>query len=200
MATESWDEYAAGWDENEAVVLYANRAFETLVQVADIAGASVFDFGCGTGLLSARIAGLAKRVVALDSSPKMIEVLAAKKIPNVEAAAGELTEDTFNQRDDFHSAFDVVVASSVCAFVPDFGRTLSLLKKLLRPGGVLIQWDWLKAEKDQGMGFTEQELRVAYRDAGLSVLSLSQPFGVGGEGEEQKVVMCVGQNVNNHSI
>lgn len=194
MTTENWDDYAADWDNNEAVVVYSKRAFESLIEVADIDGATVFDFGCGTGLLTAQIAAAATQVVALDSSAKMIEVLRGKNIANIEATAGELTEATLVQRDDFNSAFDVVVTSSVCAFVPDYGRTLGLLKKLLRPGGMLVQWDWLKTEPDQGMGFTEHELHVAYQEAGLTVRSISSPFSMGDKAGEQQVIMCVGQN------
>ena len=38
----------------------------------------VLDFGCGTGLLTEKIAPLVNEIVAIDSSPKMIEVLRKK--------------------------------------------------------------------------------------------------------------------------
>ena len=38
--------------------------------------------------------------------------------------------------------FDLIVASSVCAFVPDYQQTLSDLQLLLKEDGVFVQWDW----------------------------------------------------------
>jgi len=194
MATESWDDYAAEWDDNEAVVDYSIRAFESLGNVADIEGRRIFDLGCGTGLLTAQIAQSAERVVALDPSRKMIEVLRSKNFQNVEAIVGELTEATLQKRPDFESGFDLIVASSVCAFLPDYHTTLGLLRRLLKTGGLLVQWDWFKSDEDQEIGFTEGELLVAYQESGLRTLSVSIPFGLNGEGREMKVIMCVGKN------
>ena len=66
VVSESWDQYAAEWDTNPAVILYAQKAYETLTGVVDPVGLDVLDFGCGTGLLTEKIAAVANRIVALD--------------------------------------------------------------------------------------------------------------------------------------
>ena len=71
----SWDEYATGWDSNEAVIAYADNAYHALKNTVELEGRRIFDFGCGTGLLTERLANRASSVVGLDPSQKMILVL-----------------------------------------------------------------------------------------------------------------------------
>ena len=83
MTTNEWDEYATGWDINEDVREYANKAFDTFEQnvapaLSTPSKSRVLDFGCGTGLLAEKLAGRCGEIVAIDSSPKMIEVLEKK--------------------------------------------------------------------------------------------------------------------------
>ncbi|MCH8334286.1 MAG: class I SAM-dependent methyltransferase [Proteobacteria bacterium] len=37
--------------------------------------------------------------------------------------------------------FDLVVASSVCSFLPDYNSTLRDLSSALKPGGLFVQWE-----------------------------------------------------------
>lgn len=53
----SWDEYADTWDADEAARAYAVAVCSNLEELASahglqLQGATVFDFGCGTGLLT----------------------------------------------------------------------------------------------------------------------------------------------------
>jgi len=159
--TESWDVYAAGWDDNEDVIAYSKKAFKSLSEVVELAGLRIFDFGCGTGLLTEQMAKYAERIVALDPSSKMVAVLKSKKLRNVDAISEEVTKETLQRRPDFVSDFDLVVASSVCAFLPDYQLTLGLLKSLLKPNGLIVQWDWLKSGEDQEFGFTLGQVTAA---------------------------------------
>ena len=192
--TESWDDYADGWDGNEAAIAYAGKAFASLREVVELEGLRIFDFGSGTGLLTEQMAAHAERIVALDPSPKMAAVLKGKNLTNVDAIVEEVTEDTLQRRPDFVSGFDLVVASSVCAFLPDYEATLGLLQRLLKPDGLFIQWDWLTSSEHQGVGFTESQVAAAFQQVGLTILSVSAPFSLESEGGESKVVMGVGRN------
>jgi predicted TPR repeat methyltransferase len=192
--TESWDDYAAGWDGNEAAIAYARKAFASLSKIVELEGLRVFDFGCGTGLLTAQMAEHAERIVAFDPSPKMVAVLKGKNLHNVDAVVEEVTERALQRRPGFVSGFDLVVASSVCAFLPDYRATLELLRRLLKSDGLFIQWDWLKSSEDQEFGFTESQVAAAFQQVGLKALSVSAPFSLESDGGEMKVVMGVGQN------
>ncbi len=78
--SDSWDEYAEGWDSNPDVIKYSQLAFDSLSSHYDLSGLKVLDFGCGTGLLTEKIASIAASVLAVDTSSKMIKVLMNKRL------------------------------------------------------------------------------------------------------------------------
>ena len=133
MTDNEWDEYAGGWDTNRSTTVYANCAFAELLKITELAALSVFDFGCGTGLLSERMSPEVSHIVALDSSAKMIERLKQKALPNVFPIAEFLTGDLIRRNSLMHQKFDLITASSVCAFLPDYKADLSLLRSILKP-------------------------------------------------------------------
>lgn len=189
--TDSWDEYADEWDNNPDVIAYSEKAFLSLLATADPSGTRILDFGCGTGLLAARLSELAGQVIALDPSEKMIAVLRRKGLDKVIAIQGLLDDSLITTHPELREGFDLIVASSALAFVPDFENTLARLAALLKPNGKLVQWDWLKNSEGSGPGFTEQELSQAYRAVGLRC-TLSHPFSMGTGEDSMAVVMAVG--------
>ena len=143
MAINEWDDFADQWDSNPSAKKYANNAFEELNKVVKLNKAMVLDFGCGTGLLSEKLSSYADQVVALDGSLKMIEQLKQKSISNVTPIADFLSPELIDNEPQLGREFDLITASSVCAFLPDYKATLKLLRSLLKPRGFFIQWDWL---------------------------------------------------------
>lgn len=192
--SDSWDEYAQEWDSNPDAIAYSQLAFNSLSTHFNPAGLNVLDFGCGTGLLSEKIAGVASSVVAVDSSAKMIDILKAKKLANVTALACEISEESINKSSILKSGFDLIVASSVCAFIPDFEKTLMDLKSLLNPGGVFIQWDWKRNDADSDFGFNEESITKAYSKVGLSVVLVATEFSLTSEKGSREVIIGVGKN------
>ena len=200
-AAATWDERAASWDDQAEAHVYASQAFETLEPVVrQHLGAfdelRVLDFGAGTGLLTAKLAPLCRDVVAVDIAPKMIEMLAAKSAregwSNVAVHTGELEQLVGSG--EVQGAFDLVVASSVCSFLPDFTSSLSLLRSLLRPGGLFVQWDWHGATAgDWAKGFTREQVAAAYETAELAPLSIGLGFIFHFDGNELEVLMGVGR-------
>ena len=191
---ESWDDYAEGWDGNEDVISYSDKAFRTLCEVVNPEGLLILDFGCGTGLLTERMAITADRVVAVDPSEKMISVLQHKQLSNVETLIAVLSEETINTYDLFRSKYDLIVASSVCSFLPDYEGTLRLLKTLLKPNGIFVQWDWLKSGEDDDSGFNEERIESAYQRVGLEKLSITEAFSIESEAGPMKVIMGAARN------
>ena len=194
MMSENWDEYAEEWDSNAAVVAYSEKAYDSLVNTVKIDGLRVLDFGCGTGLLTGKIAQRADSIVAVDASAKMIAVLERKRLKNLDAIAGTLTKSLIAENEPLHNKFDLVVASSALAFVPEYDETLRLLKQLLKPVGYLIQWDWLQTEEGVGIGFTQKQLESAFLEVGFQNRHISLPFAMESEEGSMPVVMCVAQN------
>lgn len=192
--SDSWDHYAEGWDSNADAILYSQKAFNALCELVNLEGLAVLDFGCGTGLLAERIAQKANRILALDSSEKMISVLQNKQLSNVEALAIELSEETIKFDAHLNSKFDLIVASSVCAFLPDYEGTLQLLKSLLKPDGVFVQWDWLKTGGDSDFGLTEEAMDAALSKTGMEVLKIERSFSLESKEGVMQVLMGVARN------
>lgn len=177
-----WNDYADGWDSDPGARAYAGAAFDALAATLAgcglaLEGARVLDFGCGTGLLTERL-GEAGRVVAVDLSPKMVAALDAKVADRgwtyVQTVVGSHAEAAA-----LGERFDIIVCSSVLAFVADYPATVRALAELVHPGGLLVQWDWeLDPDADEPYGLTRDAIRSALEGAGLADISVETAFAV----------------------
>jgi len=102
----------------------------------------VVDMGAGTGQFALAVASVCARVVAVDVSPVMLDVLnakvAASRLSNVEVVqAGFLTYAHRGR------PVDVVYSRYALHHLPDFWKALALqrIRRMVRPGGVLRLWD-----------------------------------------------------------
>ncbi len=100
------------------------------------------DIGAGTGQFTLVVASVCARVVAVDVSPVMLDVLKAKIsascLPNVEVVqSGFLTYEHQGRQADF------VYSRYALHHLPDFWKVLALqrLRHILRTGGFLRLWD-----------------------------------------------------------
>ncbi|GAA6134291.1 methyltransferase domain-containing protein [Oceaniserpentilla sp. 4NH20-0058] len=189
--SNSWDDYAGGWDTNEAVVFYCEKAYESLIDSVTLKNLNVLDFGCGTGLLTEKISKCAQSVLAVDPSEKMIAILSGKGLTNVSIMNSELTQNVIDTNKGLHGSFDLIVASSALAFVPNYQQTLKLLNQLLKKGGLLVQWDWLKTTDSSDIGFSKKEVEVSLQQAGYISSSISLPFSIKKGSEKMDVIMVI---------
>ena len=194
MCAVEWDEYAAGWDEDPAARAYAEAAFTSLLDRAaqldvNIDGADACDFGCGTGLLTERLVGRCGRVDAVDASPAMLAVVDAK----IERR-GWTEVHTATALPPPPRPYDLVVCSSVCAFLDDYPATARELVGRLRPGGLFVQWDWeLDSGDDDPHGLERSRVREVLTGAGLSGVEVDTGFSVEVEGFTMRPLMGVGR-------
>jgi len=192
--SEGWDDYAEGWDSNPDVVAYSEKAFDSLSDVIDLNDLRVLDFGCGTGLLTEKISTYAKQVVALDTSEKMITILNDKSLSNVSAISEELSENLVVGNKLFKEKFDLIIASSVCGFIPEHEKILTVIKSLLKPTGTFIQWDWLSTRKDGDFGLNKDAVEKAYINVGLELSNIDVPFSMSSSEGDMPVLMGVAKN------
>ena len=118
-----WDEYANRWDRDESAALYSKEAFNLLCKFVNVENAKLLDFGCGTGLLTEKLSPLASHIVTLDTSSKMLDVLIEKNLPNVTTMNKALSARVIAENQSLNKGFDVIVASSVCGFLPEYETT-----------------------------------------------------------------------------
>lgn len=102
-----------------------------LEAVREAAPATVLEVGCGEGELAARIREeLEVEIVAMDQSARMVELARAR---GVHAQVADVQELPFEDE-----SFDVAIAAWMLFHVPDLGRGIGELARVLRPGGRLV--------------------------------------------------------------
>ncbi|EGQ7932692.1 class I SAM-dependent methyltransferase [Vibrio vulnificus] len=194
VMAHNWDEAAKEWESNPATEQFSQSVFNQLKDLVSLNGARVLDLGCGTGLLSQKISPLAKDIVALDSSEEMIEELDKKQLPNVEPVVDGLTRGLVAQHPAFRGQFDVVVASSVCAFIDDLETALEVSHSLLNIGGTFIHWDWVAQSGEEGL--TMQRAEMLLKQAGFADVSVTPAFEMQFEGETHSVFVGQGKRLS----
>ena len=115
------------------------------------------DVGCGMGELAERVQReLGAEVVAVDISPRMVELTKAR---GIEAMVADVQALPFPDE-----SFDCVAANWVLYHVPDLDLGVRELARVLRPGGRLVAatlgdenmkelWDLLGGEVTAGLTF-----------------------------------------------
>jgi len=186
-----WDKCAKKWEIEPATICFAEKAFEQLENIINVTNLRVLDFGCGTGLLSQKIAPLAKEIVALDSSEAMIEELDKKMLPNVEPVVDILSRGLIALHPAFRGQFDCVIASSVCGFIDDFEEAAELIYALLEDEGLFVHWDWLAENKQEGL--TESMVEKVLINAGFDTVTVSVPFEIETDSGTFSVLMGIGE-------
>ncbi|EOX4455991.1 class I SAM-dependent methyltransferase [Vibrio antiquarius] len=188
---QDWDGLAKNWESNPATEQFAQSVFEQLQQLTQLDGIKVLDFGCGTGQLSQRLSPMVKDIVALDASEAMIEELDKKELANVEPVVDALSRGLVAQHPAFRGQFDLVVASSVLAFVEDLDASLKISHSLLNHGGYFVHFDWI-AESEQD-GFTLAKSIRALKDAGFTEVESQHVFDITSDGKTMSVLMGLGR-------
>ena len=100
-------------------------------RIAETRARDILEVGPGPGELSERlVAELGANVVAVDVSPRMVELTRAR---GIEAHVGDVQALSFGD-----ASFDLVVAAWVLFHPPDLHRALSEIERVLRTGGRLV--------------------------------------------------------------
>ncbi len=127
-----------GWNHNNH---YHHFLFQQLPQHCEI----VLDIGCGTGEFARLLANRAETVIAVDLSPKSIEVAKqrSRQYPNIDFQVADISQWDFPQEE-----FDAIVSIATLHHL-SVADLLPQLKAALKPRGVLaildlLEWDSLR--------------------------------------------------------
>ncbi len=192
-----WDEYADNWDDNAAVQAYANGVFGSLASLTeaiglDLTATTACDFGCGTGLLTERLASQCAHIDAIDTSPAMLDALRTKIDRNSWSHVR-----LFDELPPTVQGYDLIVCSSVLAFVDDYPAMVKTLASHLEVGGLFVQWDWeLDPDDDESYGLTSTEIRRTLEGAGLQEVAVGVGFKVTVDGDTMRPLMGSGRRAS----
>jgi ubiquinone/menaquinone biosynthesis C-methylase UbiE len=138
-------------------------------------GQTVAEIGAGSGYLARRLAravGPRGRVYAVDAEPRMLPVLIERlrraRIANVTPVLGRDADPLLPER-----SCDVVLVVNTYHHFPGGPRYLRRLRRLLRPGGRLVNVDFHRRETPVGPPLERRVSREAFlRDARRAGLRL----------------------------
>ena len=136
---------------------------------------SILDAGCGTGAVLAAL-GNQRAHLGVDLSAEAIAFCRQRGIHNL--AQGDISNLPFGD-----GSFDVVICSSVLyhRWVADVGLALRELRRVLRPGGLLIvnlpAYELLRSQHDElvftARRFTKHEVRRLLIGSGFAIRRLT---------------------------
>ena len=142
---EKYDQQAAAFIERayQAPEIIHQR-MRTLASLALVAGESVLDAGCGTGLLleqQANAVGPDGNAVGIDLSDDMLAVARKRCEPLKQVS---LQQGSVEQLEFDDASFDAVSCTQTLLYVDDFDTALGELYRVLKPGGciVIVETEW----------------------------------------------------------
>jgi 2-polyprenyl-3-methyl-5-hydroxy-6-metoxy-1,4-benzoquinol methylase len=138
MQKDHFAEKSRDWDARPVPAQISAAVGSLLRESLDWhAGMRVMDFGAGTGLLASHVAPLVAKVIAVDTSPSMLEALAQKPDLRdvVEPRCHDILAEPLGER------LDAVVSAMALHHVQDTARLLDAFREHLKPGGQLALAD-----------------------------------------------------------
>ncbi|HYJ78314.1 MAG TPA: metalloregulator ArsR/SmtB family transcription factor [Longimicrobiaceae bacterium] len=137
---------AAGqWDRLRADLFGQRADLQGVLGLLD-EGWAVGDLGCGTGQVSESLAPFVRRVVAVDSSPAMLEAARRRLAghPAVEVRAGELEALPVDDGE-----LDAALLFLVLHYVAEPEAALAEARRVLKPGGRLLVVDMMPHDREE---------------------------------------------------
>jgi len=133
MSKVAFDACADDYDQYAAIMQFIGQQIIERLSYIKLNPSLVLDLGCGTGTLTHALAErypLAK-VIGLDHSSKMLSK--AKPATNIDYQLASLEQLPFEE-----ASVDLAVANVVLPFVQDREQSLLEMKRVLKPGGLLM--------------------------------------------------------------
>ena len=163
----TFDKEAATWEDKPQRVALAHSVAQAIIKAIPITPRmEALEYGCGTGLVSRKLAPLVHEITAIDSSQQMLAILKTKaqqeQITNIKTARLD-----FSNQDNLEQKFDLIVCSMTLHHIPDVDLILSKFWTQLKPCGYLALAD---LEPEDG-SFHEDNSGVAH--SGIDPLELA---------------------------
>lgn len=125
--TNRWN--AAQYDAKHAFVYEKAKGLVELL--APQAGERILDVGCGTGALTAEIAGRGAEILGVDQSQEMVSQ-ARKKFPTLRFEVLDARQLRFS------AEFDAVFSNAVLHWIPEAEQVIAGVAQALKSGGRFV--------------------------------------------------------------
>ena len=177
--SDLFDEKAKDWDANEMVRNLSQAIGSSILQQVPLhSQMEVMDFGAGTGLISAHVAPLVKKIMAVDISEAMLNKLVSKPEfhGKVEAVCQDITKKPLEAK------FDLIMSAMAMHHVEDTDQLIQVFSEYLTSGAVLALADLDKEdgsfhpEEIEGVfhfGFDRDELKQRLENHGFEDVKFS---------------------------
>ncbi|MEN8135339.1 MAG: tetratricopeptide repeat protein [Thermodesulfobacteriota bacterium] len=168
-----FDSYADNFDDN----LTGDLGYNSPELLREIAGellgsdqqfSKIADLGCGTGLVGGRFRDIAKQMIGVDLSAKMLDK-AAEKGNYDQLHCGEIVEFL----DEYDGVFDLIVVADVLIYLGDLAPFFASVQNRIGPGGHLL----FTVEELQGAGDHQLQASGRYAYAKEYLLGLAEEYG-----------------------
>ncbi|MBN1927979.1 MAG: class I SAM-dependent methyltransferase, partial [Chlorobiaceae bacterium] len=138
--TQRFDDKAAAWDDNARRAALADAVARAIIAHMPVGKPqNALEFGCGTGLVTTRIAPRCLRLTAVDSSREMLRMLqekiAAGNIANIETLHLDFSRP--ETATELKGEYDFVYSSMTLHHIPGPASFLRELAAHIVPGGTL---------------------------------------------------------------
>ena len=127
---------AAQWDSPDKIIMTKKFLSEMLFNVNPLPSWKALEIGAGTGLVGLNVEPLVAKVVMVDTSESMLEVLKQKLVEesNVEILHGEV----FDYK---HQDIDFVFSAMAFHHLTDVEKTVEHLATITKPGAWVVVGD-----------------------------------------------------------
>lgn len=185
--------HASEYDSKEDA--HADAELELLRRLGLSETSEVVDLGAGTGQFTLAAASVSARVVAVDVSPVMLNIL-KNKVREARQGNIDIVQSGFLTYEHQGNPVDFLYSRFALHHLPDFWKSIALqrLRRITRPGGILRLWDvvynfspedaernleaWcatLTDEEDEG-GWTRADIEEHIRDEHSTFTWLLEPM------------------------
>ncbi len=201
IALEAYNSMARAYSEKVLTKDY-NAYLERpaiLSLLPDVDGRYILDAGCGPGHNAAYLIEHGAKVIAVDVSPKMLEICRERLGENADIREVDLNQPLLFFRGE---TFDLIFSSLVMGYILDWYSTFKEFYRILKPGGELIfstihpctpstmrerkdyfetrrvEWLWTGFGKPTIMPFYHRPLTAFFGpliEAGFQILKILEP-------------------------
>lgn len=169
METNVFDQLAKEYDTNERIELAKIISSAVEAECQESQSKTLFDYGCGTGLVGLTLTSLVEHILLIDASEPMLDIV-REKIKRTNIHNAEVIHSNFLQNSKTKKA-DILLVSLVLLHIPDTKKILKFFYEILNPQGRIILIDFDKNEKINHPkvhnGFTDLEIKSLLSEVGF---------------------------------